>query len=202
MDPFPISLQHLQDFCFISVYTKLGCKYLSETSTFSRTSSNILLIVIVRKSLKKVTLFFKSELEGKKLLQCSLFLEYRNLFTILRKGNLKRWHIPVILKCTQTFSGSFCCWFPTRASCGCSDSLPFVCGRTAADGLVEDFGAVFLYMDVGFFPVPKKAAPTNIFGLGFRLLNVMVIAFLDSVGLLLAGATVGGWGGLVATLLN
>lgn len=70
----------------------------------------------------------------------------------------------------------------------------------AADGLVEDFGAVFLYMDVGFFPVPKKAAPTNIFGLGFKLLNVMVIAFLDSVGLLL-GATVGGWVGL-ATLLN
>lgn len=57
MDPFPITLQHLQDFCFISLYTKLGCKYLSETSTFSTTSSDTLLIEIVRKSLKKVTLF-------------------------------------------------------------------------------------------------------------------------------------------------
>lgn len=65
MNPFPITLQHLQDFCFISLYTKLGCKYLSETSTFSMTSSDILLIEIVRKSLKKVTLFFKSQGKGK-----------------------------------------------------------------------------------------------------------------------------------------
>lgn len=58
-----------------------------------------------------------------------------------------------------------------------------------------------MYMDVGFFPVPKKAAPTKILGLGFRLLKVMVIAFLDSAGLaLLAGAVVVVAAGLAATL--
>lgn len=70
-------------------------------------------------------------------------------------------------------------------------------------GLVEDFGADFLYMDVGFFPVLKKAAPTKIFGLGFRLLKVMVMAFLDSAGLVLAeGAAVVAEAGLAVKLLN
>lgn len=69
--------------------------------------------------------------------------------------------------------------------------------------LVEDFGADFLYMDVGFFPVLKKAAPTKIFGLGFRLLKVMVMAFLDSAGLVLAaGAAVVAEAGLAVKLLN
>lgn len=71
-------------------------------------------------------------------------------------------------------------------------------------GLLEDFGATFLYMDVGFFPVPKKAAPTKIFGLGFRLLKDMVIAFLASAGLVLlaAGAVVVVAAGLAETLLS
>lgn len=70
-------------------------------------------------------------------------------------------------------------------------------------GLVDDFGADFLYMDVGFFPVLKKAAPTKIFGLGFRLLKVMVIAFLGSGGLvLLVGAVVVVDAGLAVTLLE
>lgn len=54
-------------------------------------------------------------------------------------------------------------------------------------GLVDDLGADFLYMDVGFFPVPKKAAPTKIFGFGFRLPKEMVIAFFASAGLLFGG---------------
>lgn len=61
----------------------------------------------------------------------------------------------------------------------------------------------FLYIDVGFFPVPKNAAPTKIFGLGFRLLKVMVIAFLGSAGLvMLAGAATVVSAGVVVTLLN
>lgn len=69
-------------------------------------------------------------------------------------------------------------------------------------GLAEALVAVFLYMDVGFFPVPKKAAPTKILGLGFKLLKVMVIAFLGSAGLLLAGTVVGDGDDLAGTLLN
>lgn len=71
-------------------------------------------------------------------------------------------------------------------------------------GLVEDLGADFLYIDVGFFPVPKKAAPTKILGLGFRLLKEMVMAFLDSacLVLLLVGDVVVADGGLAATLHN
>ena len=57
--------------------------------------------------------------------------------------------------------------------------------------MVEDFGADFLYMDVGFFPVPKKAAPTKILGLGLRQLKVMVMAFLESTGLVLLVAAAG-----------
>ena len=60
----------------------------------------------------------------------------------------------------------------------------------AEAGLFEDFGTDFLNMDVGFFPVPKKAAPTKIFGLGFRLLKEMVIDFLYSGLVLLVGAVV------------
>lgn len=51
-------------------------------------------------------------------------------------------------------------------------------------------------MDMRFFPVLKKAAPTNIFGLGFRLPKETVMAFLGSADLaaavlllLLEGAT-------------
>lgn len=106
-----------------------------------------------------------------------------------------------------TSSGCFFCCFITE-EVGFDFSV-FVSGCTALlftgteAGLVEDFGADFLYMDVGFFPVPKKAAPTKILGLGFRLLKVMVIAFLDSAGLaLLAGAVVVVATGLAATLLN
>lgn len=36
-------------------------------------------------------------------------------------------------------------------------------------------------MDLGFFPVAKKAAPTKIFGRGFMLLKVTVMAFLVSI---------------------
>lgn len=54
-------------------------------------------------------------------------------------------------------------------------------------------------MDMRFFPVLKKAAPTNIFGLGLRLPKEMVIAFLGSADLaavvLLEGAA-----GFAATL--
>lgn len=70
-------------------------------------------------------------------------------------------------------------------------------------GLAEDFGADFLYMDVGFFPVLKKAAPTKILGLGLRLLKEMGIAFLDSAGFaLLTVAAAVGDAGLAPTLLN
>ena len=66
------------------------------------------------------------------------------------------------------------------------------------------FGADFLYMDVGFFPVPKKAAPTKILGLGFRLLKEMVIAFLGSVSfvLLVGAVVVVADAGLAVTLLK
>lgn len=59
----------------------------------------------------------------------------------------------------------------------------------------------FLYIDVGFFPVPKNAAPTKIFGLGFRLLKV--IAFFGSAGfgMLAETATVVD-AGVAVTLLN
>ena len=85
-----------------------------------------------------------------------------------------------------------------------------VCGSTAlffpcaAVGLLEDLGADFLYMEVGFFPVPKKAAPTKILGLGFMLLKEMVMAFLGSVGLLvvLLGTAAGVGAGLVVVLLE
>lgn len=73
----------------------------------------------------------------------------------------------------------------------------------AEAGLFEDFGTHFLYMDVGFFPVPKKAAPTKIFGLGFRLLKEMVIDFLYSGLVLLVGAAVvEGAAGFTVTLLD
>lgn len=49
-------------------------------------------------------------------------------------------------------------------------------------GLCEDLGAVFLYIDVGFLPVPKNAAPTKILGLGLRLLNTIGIDFFVSTG--------------------
>lgn len=69
--------------------------------------------------------------------------------------------------------------------------------------MVEDFGVNFLYMDVGFFPVLKKAAPTKILGLGFRLLKEMVMAFLDSASLaLLAGTVAIIDAGLAAILLD
>ncbi len=106
-----------------------------------------------------------------------------------------------------TSSGCVCCCFIT-GKVGFDFSV-FICGWTSLlftgteAGRLEDFGADFLYMDVGFFPVLKKAAPTKIFGLGFRLLKEMVIAFLDSAGLaLLAGAAVVVGAGLAATLLN
>lgn len=54
----------------------------------------------------------------------------------------------------------------------------------AGAGLVDDFGADFLNMEVGFLPVLKKAAPTKIFSLGFRPLKERVMAFLDSDNLL------------------
>lgn len=61
----------------------------------------------------------------------------------------------------------------------------------------------FLYIDVGFFPVPKNAAPTKIFGLGFRLLKVMVIAFFGSAGFgMLAEAAAVVDAGVAVTLLN
>lgn len=108
-----------------------------------------------------------------------------------------------------TCSGCFCGGFITSGGCCCVDFSLLVCGRTAllfpctAAGLVQDFGADFLYMEVGFFPVPKKAAPTKILGLGFRLLKVIVIAFLDSVGLLVvAGAATVVDAGLAVTLLK
>lgn len=111
-------------------------------------------------------------------------------------------------KAALTSAGSFCCRFITGAGGCCFGFSLFVC-RTdllfagAEAGLVEDFGADFLYMDVGFFPVLKKAAPTKILGLGFRLLKEMVIAFLDSAGLvLLAGAVAVEDAGLAVTLLN
>lgn len=54
----------------------------------------------------------------------------------------------------------------------------------------DDFTEVFLYMDLGFFAVLKKAAPTMILGFGFKLLKlVKVKAFLCSEGwAVLAGA--------------
>ena len=66
-----------------------------------------------------------------------------------------------------------------------------------------DLGADFLYMDLGFFPVPKKAAPTKILGLGFRLLKVMVNAFFNSIGLgKLTGALVVGEAGSAENLFK
>lgn len=58
--------------------------------------------------------------------------------------------------------------------------------------LFENFPVVFLYMDFGFFPVLKKAAPTKILGFGFKLPKlVKVKVFLDSAGLVLhTGAAV------------
>lgn len=49
-------------------------------------------------------------------------------------------------------------------------------------------------MDVGFFPVLKKAAPTKILGFGLKLLKlVKVKVFLDSAGFVpLSGAAVRG----------
>lgn len=92
-----------------------------------------------------------------------------------------------IVYVTLTLAGGFCGRLVTGAGgccslfCGGTD-----CGLTGAEVvLVDDFGADFLNMDVRFFPVLKKAAPTNIFGLGFRLLKETVIAFLDSAGLVL-----------------
>lgn len=54
----------------------------------------------------------------------------------------------------------------------------------------EDFIVVFLYMDAGFFPVMKKAAPTKILGFGFKWLKLLKVkVVLDSAGLVLhAGA--------------
>lgn len=91
--------------------------------------------------------------------------------------------------------GSNCslCWTPVSArcfcfvtSCCCCAVSLFFCGGSplppAEAGLPEDLAADFLYMDVGFFPVLKKAAPTKILGLGFRLLKETLIAFLDSAG--------------------
>lgn len=56
--------------------------------------------------------------------------------------------------------------------------------------LFEGFTVVFLYMDVGFFPVMKNAAPTKILGFGFKLLKLLKVkVFLLSAGLVLhAGA--------------
>lgn len=58
-------------------------------------------------------------------------------------------------------------------------------------------------MQVGFFPVLKKAAPTKIFGLGFRLLKEMPMDFLGFAGLvlLLSEAAVVADAGLAVTLL-
>lgn len=69
--------------------------------------------------------------------------------------------------------------------------------------LATDFGAGFLYMQVGFFPVLKKAAPTKIFGLGFRLLNEIPMTFLGFAGLvlLLSAAAVAADAGWAVTLL-
>lgn len=61
----------------------------------------------------------------------------------------------------------------------------------------------FLYIDAGFFPVLKNAAPTKILGLGFRLLKVMAIAFLGSAGFgMLAEAATVADAGVAVTLLN
>lgn len=108
-----------------------------------------------------------------------------------------------------TSAGCFCSRLVTGAGGCCFVFSLVVCdgadlGFTGTEvGRVNDFAADFLYMDVGFFPVLKKAAPTKIFGLGFRLLKEMVIAFLDSAGfVLLAGAVVVVSAGLAVTLLG
>lgn len=108
-----------------------------------------------------------------------------------------------------TSVGHFCSRLVTGAGECCFAFSLVVCdgadlGFTGTEvGRVNDFGADFLYMDVGFFPVLKKAAPTKIFGLGFRLLKEMVIAFLDSAGfVLLAGAVVVVAAGLAVTMLG
>lgn len=112
----------------------------------------------------------------------------------------------------HTFSGCFCGGLITSVVCFCCcvGFSVLVCGSTAlfftcaAADLLEDLGADFLYMEVGFFPVPKKAAPTKILGLGFMLLKEMVMAFLGSVGLLLVllGTAAGVGAGLVVVLLE
>lgn len=58
----------------------------------------------------------------------------------------------------------------------------FICDEV---GRFEDFTVcVFLYIDFGFFPVLKKAAPTKILGFGFELLKLAKVKiFLHSVGL-------------------
>lgn len=101
---------------------------------------------------------------------------------------LPTWNKPV-LNLTLTLAGGFCCRLvPGAGSSWCFVVTP-VCDGTAwafagaEDVLDEDFDADFLNMDVRLFPVLKKAAPTNIFGLGFRLLKEMVMAFLGSADL-------------------
>lgn len=66
-------------------------------------------------------------------------------------------------------------------------------------GLDLDSDADFLNMDARFFPVLKKAAPTNIFGLGLRLLKEMLMAFLGSDDLAVA-LLMEGHAGFAATL--
>lgn len=101
-----------------------------------------------------------------------------------------------------TSAGRFCSTLVTGAGGCCFVFSLVVCDGADLDFTatevvrVNDFGADFLYMDVGFFPVLKKAAPTKIFGLGFKLLKEMVIAFLDS------GAVVEVAAGLAVTLLG
>lgn len=120
---------------------------------------------------------------------------------------------PVEYKPTQsaplTSVGGFCGRFLSEAGDCCFGLSLFVVAVTdllfagTEVGLATDFGAGFLYMQVGFFPVLKKAAPTKIFGLGFRLLKEIAMAFLGFAGLVLlpSEAADAADAGLAVTLL-
>lgn len=93
-------------------------------------------------------------------------------------------------------TGAGSCCFAFTPACGGLDWA----FSGAEVGLDDDFD--FLNMEVRFFPVLKKAAPTNIFGLGFRLLKERVIAFLGSADLAVVVVLLllGGAAGFAATL--
>lgn len=88
-----------------------------------------------------------------------------------------------IFSSTLTLAGGFCCRLVTGAGSCCFTGGTGWAFAGAELGLDDDFDADFLNMDVRFFPVLKKAAPTNIFGLGFRLPKETVMAFLGSADL-------------------